>query len=193
MSRGMTGAATLAVLGESVRRTVACALEFDSATVRLCGAPYSIVLGGEEFLGVGQLGSIGATEEGADLAAYSMTLALAGIPRDSVAAALTEPYQNRRATVWDVPLDDNWQPIADPVVIFRGRMDQMKIQLGAHATVQITLQNRLADWERPRIQRFSDEEQQRRYPTDLGLSFAASMETREITWPASGWFKANVK
>lgn len=189
MSRGMTTAAINAVLAEAAYRTVAAELVFDSAPVRIVGAPYSITIDGHEFLGVGLLGKIGVAEEGADLQAYSMTLELSGIPRDAIAAALTEPYQGRPATVWDVPMDEDFQPVADPVIIFRGRMDMMTVDIGAMANVSMTLLNRLADWDRPRMLRYSDVEQQRLHPGDLGLQYAAAMENKEIVWPARGWFQ----
>ena len=191
MSRGMTTAAINAVLSETAFRTVAAELVFDSAPVRITGAPYSIWIGSNEFVGLGLLGKIGAVEEGADLQSYRMTIQLSGIPRDSVALALTEPYQGRRATVWDVPMTADFVPVADPVIIFRGRMDVMQVELGDTATVTLSLLNRLGDWERPRMARYSDEEQQRVHPGDLGFQYAAAMESKEIVWPSRGWFRKN--
>ena len=191
MSRGMTPAAILAVLAEAAVRTVAVQLDFDSAPVRLCGAPYPITIGSDEFLGLGVLGKISITEESADLQSYSMTLELSGIPRDAIALAFAEPYQGRAATVWEVPFDANWVPVIDPIVLFRGRMDQMQIQHGETSTVALTMLNRLANWERPTIRRYSDTEQQRKFPGDLGFQYASAMESKEINWPARGWFQRN--
>lgn len=113
---------------------------------------------------------------------------LSGIPRDAIATALAESYQNRPATVWLVLFDDDWAPI-DPVVIFRGRIDQMIIELGATARVTVTLSSRLLDWERPRLKRYSDEEQQRDHTGDVGLQYASAVETFDITWPNKEWFR----
>lgn len=191
MSRDMTTDAIAAVTGEVAYRTVAVELVFDSAPVRLTGSPHDITIDGHSFLGVGQLGSISIAEEASDLQSYSMSLALSGIPRDSVALAFVEPYQGRAATVWDVPMTAAFVPVADPVIIFRGRMDQMQIALGEMGTVTITVLNRLADWERARILRYSDVEQQRAHAGDLGMQYAAAMETKEISWPAASWFRKN--
>ena len=192
MSRDIATAAAGAIIGEVVTRTVAVALEFDSATLRLCGAPFPLTIGGAEFLGVGALGSISPTEETADLQATTLTLTLSGIPRDIVATALDEPYQNRGATVWEVPLDPaTMTALADPIIVFRGRIDTMTIGLdGQTGEVSITITNRMADWERPRQLLFSDEEQRRRFAGDRGFEYAASTETQEIVWPAAGWFRA---
>lgn len=189
MSRGMTTAAIAAVMGEAAYRTVAAELVFDLAPVRITGAPYAISIAGNEFVGVGLLGKISTAEEAADLQSYRMTLQLSGIPRDAIALALTEPYQGRRATVWDVPMTAAFVPVADPVIIFRGRMDVMQIEIGDTASVTLSLLNRLGDWDRARMLRYSDEEQQRVHPGDFGLQYAAAMENKEIIWPSRAWFK----
>lgn len=189
MSRGMTTAAILAVTAEAAFRTVAVELLFDGGPVRLTGSPLNVRIDDSDFLGVGAMGKISTAEEASDLQSYSMTLVLSGIPRDSIALALTEPYQGRSATVWDVPMTADFVPVLDPVIIFRGRMDQMQIDLGDSASVTVTLLNRLADWERARVLRYSDVEQQRAFAGDLGMQFAAAMETKEISWPAAGWFR----
>jgi hypothetical protein len=154
------------------------------------GSTASVFIGGNEYLGVGALGGISEVEESAELRAYGLTLTLAGIPRDSVALAMTQNYQNRRATVWEVVLDRaTLLPVADPVVVFRGRMDTMTPELGEDAKVTLRLENRLADWERPRIRRYTDEDQQLRFPGDKGFEFVSATAEREIVWPASSFFQ----
>lgn len=194
MTRDLTFATITAVLAEQVKRVVAVALEFDSATLFATSAPYDITIGADTYLGVGSLGSISAIAENPGLQAPGVTLAMAGIPRDMVTSALTEDYQNRPVTIYEVPLNLSTEaPIADPIVIFKGRMDTMTIALdGETATVEIQCTNRLADWERTSAILFSDEAQQRLHTGDLGFEFASGMETRRVVWPSGEWFKANM-
>ena len=190
MSRGLTTAAATAATSEIVARTVAVELDFAGGVVRVNGSVASITIGGNEFLGIGGLGGISAAEESAELQAYGLTVSLSGIPRDAISLALAEAYQGRAATVWEVLLNrDTWQPIADPVVIFRGRMDQMNVSLGQSATVEVRLENRLVDWERPRIRRYTSEDQQVAFPTDRGFEFVSDTAEREIVWPAASFFR----
>ena len=189
MSRGLTTAAATAATSEIVARTVAVELDFAGGVVRVNGSVASITIGGNEFLGIGGLGGISAAEESAELQAYGLTVSLSGIPRDAIALALAEAYQGRAATVWEVLLNrDTWRPIADPVVIFRGRMDQMNVALGQTATVEVRLENRLVDWERPRIRRYTSEDQQVAFPTDRGFEFVTDVAEREIVWPQASFF-----
>jgi len=189
VSRNIAPAALAAVQAEVVLRTVAVELLFASGPARFNGSPVSLFINGEEFLGVGGLGAISAAEESAELQAYGLTVRLSGVPRDSVSLALNDAYQGRRATVWEVPLDrDTFQPLAAPVVVFRGRMDTMAVEMGPTATVTVRLENRLSDWERPRVRRFTSEDQQLAFPGDRGFEFVASTAEKEIVWPAASFF-----
>jgi hypothetical protein len=187
MTRGLASANLTAVTGEVVTRTMAIALDFPSGVARWNGSTQDLVIGGQTFLGIGALGAIGTIEEGADARAYGLTVGVTGVPRDAVAIALTQEYQGRPATVWEVQLDANGLPVGTPPLVFRGRMDQMSVTLGDTATVTVQLENRLADWDRPRVRRYTDEDQQRAYPGDLGFQFVTATVDKDIVWPASNW------
>jgi hypothetical protein len=187
MSRGLAAGNLSAVTGEVVTRTMAVALDFPSGIARWNGSTQDIVIGGQTFLGLGVMGSIGVIEEGAETRAYGLTVSISGVPRDAVALALTQEYQGRAATIWEVQLNANGQPIGTPPLAFRGRMDQMSVTLGDTASVTVRLENRLADWERPRVRRYTDEDQQRAYPGDLGFQFVTATVDKDIVWPAANW------
>ena len=190
MTREITTAVASAVAAEQVARTVAVELDFPSGISRWNASPASIPIGDHLFLGVGQLGTISVTEESAELRAYGLTLQLSGIPRDVVALGLLRGFQGRPGTVWEVPLNrTTFTPIDRPVVIFRGRMDTLDVQLGDTATVTVTLENRLADWDRPRIRRYTDEDQQAAHPGDTGFRFVPATTEKEIVWPGREFFE----
>lgn len=189
MSRGLTTAAANAAAEEVVRRTVAVALDFSSGWVRLNGSPVDLTIDGDTYVGIGGLGAISRSSESAELRSYDLTVALTGIPVDVIALALAEDYQGRAGMVWEVLLDRSTNAvIADPVLIFRGRMDTMDITVGQTATVTVTMQNRLADWERPRILRYTDEDQKRLNAGDRGMEFLAATVEKQLIWPAGSWW-----
>jgi hypothetical protein len=187
MSRGLAAANLTAVSGEIVSPAFAVQLDFASGIARWNGTLRDLVIGGETFLGVGALGGIGAIEEGAETRAYGLTVGITGIPRDAVALALTQEYQGRPATVWSMQLTEGGDIIGTPAIIFRGRMDQLTVELGERATVTARLENRLADWSRPRVRRYTDEDQQRAFPGDLGFQYLTATVDADIVWPASNW------
>ncbi len=188
MTRGLTTAVSNAVSAANVVRTCAVELDFASGVLRAAGSPCDVIFGGSTYLGVGSLGGISSVQESPELRSYGLTLALAGVPRDAVAIAMGEHYQGRSGTVWEVVLDPStYLPLADPICVFRGRMDQMVVHLGDTATIQLTMTNRLADWERPRLRRYTDEDQRRDYPSDDGFRFVPSTAEKELVWPAKGF------
>ena len=188
MTRGLTTAVANAVSAETVLRTSAVELDFASGVLRAAGSPCDISFGGSTYLGVGALGGISGVQESPELRSYGLTLTLAGVPRDAVAIAMGEHYQGRRATVWEVVLNPStYLPLADPICVFRGRMDQMVVHLGETATIQLSMTNRLADWERPRLRRYTDEDQRRDFPSDDGFRFVPATAQKELVWPAKGF------
>ena len=190
MTRGLTTAAAAIVSAEVAPRTLAVSLDFPSGIVRLNGSPADITIDGQTYLGIGGLGGVSIAEESAELRAYDLTLTLSGVPNDVVALALAEAYQGRAGTVWEVPFNASWQPV-DPFVVFRGRMDQMAVSYGQTSTVTVTLQNRMVDWERAAIQRYTNEDQQRLHPGDAGLSQVPTAAEVTIVWPAAAWWDRN--
>lgn len=184
MTRGLTAGADFHAKEERVARTTAIALDFPAGVARWCGLPRDITIGGETFFGVGLLGRVSIAEESAELRAYGLTAEISGIPRDVISLALLQGYQNRAGTLWEVILHpDTHEVIADPIVVFRGRMDTMDITLGVTAMVRVSLENRLTDWERQRIRRYTDQDQQAVYPGDTGFRFVPATTEKEIIWP----------
>ena len=187
MTRGLSALQQAAASDEQVARTVAVELDFPDGLARFHGGHESIEINGETFLGVGQLGSISVAEESAELRSYGMVVKLAGVPADNIAYALGQSYQGRRGSIWEVQLDPiTWQ-VLGTLLVFRGRMDQMDIAMGQQAVVTVKLENRLADWDRARIRRFTDDEQRRRDPNDGSFRFLPATTEKEIIWPARGF------
>jgi len=182
MSRTLTSAANTAAQAEVVRPVSLVELFFASGYVRASSAPMDIVAFSNTFLGVGNLGSISSSGEGADLQARGISLQLSGIPSALVSTALDEDYQGRSCKVWMGLLDANHVLIADPVLMFDGRMDTMDIKMGETAIINVTAESRLADWDRPRIRRYTNEDQQTQFPADKGFEFVPQMVDKQLIW-----------
>jgi hypothetical protein len=62
-------------------------------------------------------------------------------------------------------------------------MDQMKIDdTGQTSTIELAVENKLIDLERPRVARFTSAYQKGIYPGDKGLDFLEDMQDRPLTW-----------
>jgi hypothetical protein len=72
--------------------------------------------------------------------------------------------------------------VADPLLVFVGRMDHMEVTDGETATVTLALENELAAWDKPRVRRFTDADQKSEYPNDRGFEFVTEAATRVVAW-----------
>lgn len=182
MTRDVNSTAYTAASGETVSAVTFVELQFASGTLYANNSAQNIPYGGNTYLGVGKLGAIAEVEESTDTAASTMTLGLVGIDTTLVSATLNEDYKNREAIISVAFLNTNDAVIGAPAVIFRGRMDSMAIEIGDTATISLSIVNRLADWERTRNGRYTNEEQQNRYPGDKGLEFMVQAVEKEVFW-----------
>lgn len=177
---------------------------FDEGAVRFWTGLGDLVLDGITYSGVGNLLEISSVEETADLSARGVSLTLSGISSSLVSLALSSTYQNRACNLsfgaftsqgavlkedGDFLLLENGDNILrEPIigasnVVFEGYMDQMNIyEDGETATIELLVENRLIDLERPRRRRYSQEWQNSVYPNDKGFDYIASLQGKDIPW-----------
>ncbi|MEN6375555.1 MAG: hypothetical protein ABFD75_12375 [Smithella sp.] len=178
--RTITTAINNAINGDNVPYIVFVQLEFEDGTVRMTNAGYNFTWAGNVWTGCGNLGSISAVEEGTDLQMYGITLTLSGIESRYVAACLNSEYSGRNGTIWLAPLDANYQILANPVIVFKGKMDTMPMKLGKEAAIQVTIESALMQWERGKSRVFGNDDQQSEYAGDLGFEYVAQCVEQEI-------------
>ena len=157
-------------------------LEFPSGNVFLNSSDRDITWGGNSYIGSGTIGTLSDIEETAELQANGIKLTLSGIPSTYVSIALTTEYQGSTATEYLGFLNNDYVLVDDPFIIFVGKVDTMSISLSDTATIELEIENRLIDWERPRISRFTNEEQQNLYSGDKGFEFVDSVAEKELFW-----------
>ena len=183
MSRTLTSATENATLAEVVRPLLLLDLDFASGVVRINSTPYAITWSSNVYQGGAKLGELSPIEEASDVQATAIALKLYAIPRDLVSLALAEQYQGRAATIRVGFMDENEALIADPFVAFAGRMDVMSITLAEMASVTLTVESRFADWERPRIRRYTSEDQAAfADAADKFFDYAPTMVEKTVKW-----------
>ncbi len=188
MSREINTSASAAAAAERVCVLDLALFEFDSGPVRVTSAPFDVYYDmdgdgiAETWLTTLGLGKVSGVEEGTETQAYSITCELSGIPQEDVSLALQENPQGRPAFFWRAFLNEDHQIIGAPVLIFSGRMDTMPLEIGSTAKLMLTIESRLADWDRVRGGRYTDAEQQRRCPGDRFFQFVAQATDKELTW-----------
>lgn len=182
MARNLTAAAETESQGALVRPVALVKLQFDSGAVRVWSGRGQLTWNAETYEGVGDLGKISPIEEGVEQKAFGVGLELSGIPAEFISIALDEDVQGRTAQVWLGFLDSNLALVVDPVLVFQGRMDTMDASLGERGAVSVTAESRLIDWERARVRRYTDADQQERFAGDKGFAFVNETVEKEIVW-----------
>ncbi len=186
--RSVDPAITAATVSPTIKGIYFVLLCFDTQSVAWHSGFGNIILDGITYLGLGHLGSIGQIHEETGIKSSGVSVGVSGIKQEVVGMLLGQAYLNRKAYIYFVPVDDSNRPIvASPYLLFRGTMDSIDGQMGAGAGFTVTLKSRLADWERPRKCLYTDVEQQRLYPEDLGMEFIAQLSQKKIIWPRAAF------
>lgn len=183
MSRSLTSAMQSAVTADLVRPITLVQCAFDSGNLNLWNGIGNITVDSVDYVGAGTLLSISAISESAELTANGITVALSGVTEPLISKARDEDYQGRELKVLLGIINEDGTVSVDPVVVFSGFMDTMVLNDGGEtATIQVTVENRLIEFERTRIRRYTAEDQKIDYPNDKGLEFVAEMAEKEIVW-----------
>jgi hypothetical protein len=186
MSRGFPTAVATALAQQNVAIVTFAKLEFPSGTVYLHNSLGSYTWGGQDWLGMGNLGSISQVEEGLDVSPYAITLTLSGLDTTISGAALTEDYYLHGVTVYLGVLDTDDALIANPTQIWAGFMDQMNMTLGADGgdAIQLVAESELSRFNKSLNLMYTNTAQQERSTGDLFFNFLHKIEGAKINWGA---------
>lgn len=185
MSRTITTAVANALAGEVVPALLLVDLDFSSGHLYVNNSALTFAWNSQTWLGLANLGSVEAIAEHSGLEMSGVRLTLTGIPSEMISIALGEHYQGRACVIYLAPLSSDYAVLADPVQVFSGRIDTMEISLGDTASITLTAESRLTDWERPRVRRYTHEDQLAEHPGDLGLEFVPQMAEKVLVWGRS--------
>ncbi len=166
MSRDITPAMITASNEAVVKPALLAKLEFDSGDVFLNNINRDIEFSGDVYIGVGNFGSISRVDETSDFSVSSIELILSGIDSSILSLALTEDTQGRLGTIYLAYFDSGFDLVADPMIIYKGLMDNYQVLFGKNGTVKLTINHRLARWSQTNERRRNNTSQQAEFPAD---------------------------
>lgn len=177
---------TKAALNENaVRLALLVYADFPDGEIRMWTGIGPLFAEGHDWQGVGDLLGVEDVTESTDTAQNGMAVRLSGIPSEIFSMLTLGNYQNRRAEVSLLVFGDDLEPVGAPVRLFAGMMDSDSVKdSGIEVSVTIQLESAMSDQLRPRVYRYTHEDQQTRYPEagDKGLEFVASLQNLYIRW-----------
>jgi hypothetical protein len=144
------------------------------------------------WVGVGALGSISTVSEASTVEAKGMTLTLSGIDATLLPDVLNEFAYGNTVTVY-LAFFSGGAVITSPLIIFQGRQDQPVINIsGATATISINCESKLMDMNVACNRTYTQEDQNRDWPGDLGMNFVSSIQEMTIYWGSAPTVSGNV-
>lgn len=186
MSRGLSTAIVNALKDDVVRPVTFAKLAFSSSTLYLHDSIGTFTWGGNDWLGVGDFGSVSTIEEGTDISPYNITLTLSGLDSTiaDIGSAGTEDYYLRDVDIYLGLLDDDEALIEDPNLIWSGFMDVMTLTTGSQGSnsIQLTCESELAKINRSANLKYTHAEQQRVNSSDLFFEYLHELEGVKILW-----------
>lgn len=165
-----------------------------------------LVVDGKTYIGSGAMLHISEVTETSDIRAAGASVTLTGLSSDILALALSQPYQGRICSIKFGILNANKEillkedafnilletgasidvSVGDPnalITLFVGYMDQMMIEESAETcTIQMNIESKLIDLSRPRIFRYTSENQKALYPNDLAFDFIPDLQDAPLVW-----------
>ena len=168
-------------------------LDFLPSTVYYTTAPQTFVIGGNTYLGLGDLAEVSAVGESENTGAEQVTLGFAIVNTSMLSATLgnVENYRGRAARLYLQLFDDAFQPAGAPVLRWAGTMQPAKVSRtpsdpdGGASTGRIELPCARAGMARARNPmglRLSHAQQLQRYPGDLGLEYVQTLIEQPSLW-----------
>jgi len=182
-SRGATAAVKAELAGRVVAPILFAEIVWQSGVTHVWSGIGDLTWTGETWAGVGEFGGISPIEETLEIRAAGIELWLDGIDAGLLALVLADSSQGDTVKVWLGFLDNAGAIVLDPLLVFSGWVDQPVIdQTAAGGRIAVKAESELIDLKRPRLRRYSDQDQQLLWPGDLFFEFVAELGEREVKW-----------
>ena len=191
MSRDISAGVQSAISATEVQPIILFEGSFASGTVYVWSGYGDLVWDGDTYLGVGTLGAISNVSEASEISAKGITVSMSGIPSSLISLVLGDVRQGAVGKVHMGFLNSSGVVIDDPILMFEGKLDVPSIQEGGDtSTITLSYESRLIDLQRAREGRYTNEDQLRAFPGDLGCAFVASLQEKIINWGKAAPVKA---
>lgn len=182
-SRGATAGVIAELGGRVVSPILLAEIVWQSGITRAWSGWGELSWNGQTWTGTGDLAGVSSIQESTELRANGIQLHLDGIDPAYLSIALQDAAHGNTVKIWFGLLDVAGAIVADPLLMFSGLVDQPMIEEGeATSRIVVRAESEMIDLKRPRLRRYTDEDQQSDYPGDLFFEFVSSLREREVKW-----------
>jgi hypothetical protein len=162
-------------------------LDWPGQAVRAHTRTGTITWGGQDWLGVGEFGSIAPATEGGSGIAKRLTLSLVGF-REKLDGDLGAVIRNRAARIYWGLLGDDGTLVADPDLMLAGVMDGRQFTMSADRDGQVSYGLSISVWSgasprEPGAALHSFEDQLAEHPGDTAGRHLVTQPEKVLSWP----------
>lgn len=168
--------------GKTIRQVYFVRIDLESGPFLANTSDRNITVGGDLYYGVGQLGKIGEFTTTSGTTATALKFTLTNIPSSMTGEVANENTRNKPVKVAIALLDQHNQLAADLIWWFSGTIDSLSMDIGQTVSVAASASSRLINWARSVNSRYTNEDQQSKYPGDKGFFFIADMMNIKLQW-----------
>lgn len=164
---------------------VAYAAEFNfpAETLRNWTGNGNIVLGGETYYGVGELGSIGGVQSVGDANPASVEMTLQGIPGTVFSSIMQANIRGSNVTVYKVLMTELGTVLrAEPVLV--GQVVEYSWSFNETGAFSLQVADEFALYERPLQKFYTDSNWRSAHPEDGFWKFVSQLASKQLHWGA---------
>lgn len=165
----------------TLSETLMVKLEF-STPVYVHSGTGVITYDSNDYLGIGHYGEISNVTETEALRPSSLRLQLTGVESSLLSEALDSGNFGDPVTIFCGYRTDDGALIDTPWIEWKGFFEYASISEGKENVISVVVQHDLGVLPEKNGARFSDEDQQVRFPGDLGFQFVADMANVKLNW-----------
>jgi len=188
MNRGSTTAFQQEVVRSANRPVHLVAVIFDDENVYMNDCYKTITYDGNDYIGVGHFLGFSDIVESVEVMISTVNLSLSGVDGSMISRFLNKEYIDRTVKIYTAFLDSSQDLIADPVLIFEGRMDSTTISdnpIKGEASMSVSATNTWVDFTRQTGRHTNHEEQQIFFDGDKGFEYASEI-VKDVIWGKAG-------
>ena len=187
MARNITNAFKTAIGSQVVKPIIAIELDFSDGILRFWNGYGNLTMtaGGSSktFTGTGDLLGITPISESTTLQMSGVTISVSGIKGSLISTALSAQYTNRNGSIYLGLFDTSQNVVSDVYTIFQGKMDVLNIsEQGTTSTITLNIESRLISFDLPIDRKYTLEDQQVDFPSDVGFEFIPDLQDKEVVW-----------
>lgn len=183
MTRALTAGMITELNAATCRPAIFFEAVFEAFTLRLWNGVGDISWNSQTWLGNGWFRSFVGPRETDDFARYNLEVVLSGIPDTMLALILGGSKQGASGKLWLGMLNASRQVIADPYLVYDGKLDIPIVDEGASdSEITLTYENEFTNTNRSTDFRWEPESQKIFYPTDRGFEYVTATQEWTGHW-----------